>query len=91
MEFNIGRMKKWDWAVVVAFVVTIVMVSIPWAGVSAFGFSAHVLGWSYGGGVVAFIFALFCVLWVGAKTILPEGLSPTLSSVSTFLQKQNRT
>jgi hypothetical protein len=30
MQVNIGRMKKWDWGVVIAFVVTIVGVSIPW-------------------------------------------------------------
>lgn len=27
---NLGRMKKWDWGVIIAFVVTIVGVSIPW-------------------------------------------------------------
>jgi hypothetical protein len=30
MNVNLGRMKKWDWGVIVAFVVTIVGVSIPW-------------------------------------------------------------
>ena len=30
MNINLARLKKWDWGVVVAFVVTIVGVSIPW-------------------------------------------------------------
>jgi len=30
MNINLGRMKKWDWGVLIAFVVTIVGVSIPW-------------------------------------------------------------
>ena len=30
MDVNIGRMKKWDWGVLAAFVVAIVGVSIPW-------------------------------------------------------------
>jgi hypothetical protein len=30
MDVNLGRMKKWDWGVIGAFVVTIVGVSIPW-------------------------------------------------------------
>jgi hypothetical protein len=30
MNVNLGRMKKWDWGVIAAFVVTIVGVSIPW-------------------------------------------------------------
>jgi len=76
MEFDIGRMKKWDWAIVVAFVVIIVMVSIPWAGASFMGVGFHFLGWDYGGGVAAFLFALFCVLWVAVKTILPKGPLP---------------
>jgi hypothetical protein len=30
MNINLARMKKWDWGVIVAFVVTIIGVSIPW-------------------------------------------------------------
>lgn len=96
MNVNIGRLKKWDWGVLIAFLVTIIGVSIPWwkaKGISEavdaleglsglFGSdlgdlageassAATVFGWEMGAGVTAFIFGLFVVLWVAAKTLLP--------------------
>jgi len=88
MNINLARMKKWDWGVVAAFVVTIVGVSIPWwklktgdllGGLGgALGVdlpSANALGWDLDAGVAAFVFALFVTLWVLAKILLPADRS----------------
>lgn len=87
MQINIGRMKKWDWGVVIAFVVTIVGVSIPWwkekisdmlgdlGGLLGMADVAtpsfNVLGWRLDSGRAAFVFALFVALWVLVKILLP--------------------
>ncbi len=82
MNINIGRMKKWDWGVIIALAVTIVGVSIPWwkakvgdlleglgglLGEAVDVPSTNVLGWDLDAGVAAFVFALIVALWVFAK------------------------
>ncbi len=98
MEINIGRLKKWDWGVVIAFLVTIFGVSFFWwrdkigdavsealgglgealggltgglQGMPAYD-RVNLLGWDIDAGAAAFCFALFAVLFVLAKAILPS-------------------
>ena len=69
MNINVARMKVWDWGVVAAFVVTIIGVSIPWWALKDVGGSLN--GWDTDAGTAAFVFALFALVWVAVKMLLP--------------------
>jgi hypothetical protein len=86
MNINIGRLKKWDYGVAIAFLLVFIADFIPWwkskvadaigdlgglLGAGAPDFSLSFWGWDFGAGKAAFSFALFGLLWVLAKTLLP--------------------
>jgi hypothetical protein len=87
MDVNIGRLKKWDWGVGIAFLVTFIANFIPWwklkmpdlpgidLGGLVGGLDTSVWGWDFGAGRAAFCFALFAVIWVAVKIILPANQS----------------
>jgi hypothetical protein len=88
MDVNIGRLKKWDFGVGIAFLVTFIANFIPWwklkmgdlfggleglVGADVPGLDTSVWGWDFGAGRAAFCFALFAVLFALAKAFLPAG------------------
>ena len=68
MTINLSRMKVWDWAVVGAFLVTIIGAAIPWwkyAGIATW-YGRHI-----GAGKAVIVFAVFALVWVLVKILLP--------------------